>query len=44
VQAVEHQIYPEAAGLVGSGRVVFKDGKSWVDDEVAEEPFVRSYD
>jgi phosphoribosylglycinamide formyltransferase-1 len=42
VQAVEHQIYPEAAGLVGSGRVVFKDGKSWVDDEVAEEPFVRS--
>ena len=44
VQAIEHQIYPEAAGLVGSGRVVFKDGKSWVDDEVAEEPFVRSYD
>jgi phosphoribosylglycinamide formyltransferase-1 len=43
VQAIEHQIYPEAAGLVGSGRVVFKDGKSWVDDEVAEEPFVRSY-
>jgi len=24
--------------------VVFKDGKSWVDDEVAEEPFVRTYD
>jgi len=44
VQAIEHQIYPEAAGLVGSGRVVFKDGKSWVDDEVAEEPFVRTYD
>jgi phosphoribosylglycinamide formyltransferase-1 len=44
VQAIEHQIYPEAAGLVGSGRVVFKDGKSWVDDEVAEEPFVRPYD
>ena len=44
VQAIEHQIYPEAAGLVGSGRVIFKDGKSWVDGEVAEEPFVRSYD
>ena len=43
VQAIEHQIYPEAAGLVGSGRVVFKNRKSWVDDEVAEEPFVRSY-
>ena len=44
VQAIEHQIYPEAAGLVGSGRVVFKSGKSWVDDEVAEEPFIRSYE
>ena len=44
VQAIEHNIYPEAADLVGSGRVLFKDGKSWVDGEVAEEPFVRSYD
>ena len=44
VQGVEHQIYPEAAGLVGSGRVLFKDGKSWVDGEIAEEPFVRSYE
>lgn len=44
VQAVEHRIYPEAAGLVGSGKVLFKDGKAWVDGEVAEEPFVRSYE
>ncbi len=44
VQTIEHKIYPEAAGLVGSGRVLFKDGNSWVDGEVAEEPFVRSYD
>jgi len=43
VQAIEHQIYPEAAGLVGSGRVIFKDGKSWVDGDIAEEPLVRSY-
>ncbi len=43
VQAIEHRIYPEAAGLVGSGRVVFKDGKSWVDGKIAEEPFVQSY-
>lgn len=43
VQAIEHRIYPEAAGLVGSGRVVFKDGKSWVDGRIAEEPFVQSY-
>ena len=44
VQAIEHQIYPEAAGLVGSGRVRFKDGKSWVDGKGAEEPFIRSYE
>jgi phosphoribosylglycinamide formyltransferase-1 len=44
VQAVEHQIYPEAAGLVGSGRVVFRDGKAWIDGAIAPEPLVRSYD
>jgi phosphoribosylglycinamide formyltransferase-1 len=44
VQAIEHQIYPEAAGLVGSGRVVFRDGRSWVDGEVAEKPLLRSYE
>jgi phosphoribosylglycinamide formyltransferase-1 len=44
VQAIEHKIYPEAAGLVGSGRVLFKDGQSWVDGEVADQPLVRSYE
>ena len=44
VQAVEHQIYPEAAGLVGSGRVQFRDGKAWIDGAVADEPIVRTYD
>jgi len=44
VQAIEHRIYPEAAGLVGSGRVVFEDGMSWVDGEIAEEPFVQAYE
>ena len=44
VQAIEHMIYPEAAGLVGSGRVVFKDGQSLVDGEITEEPFVQSYE
>jgi phosphoribosylglycinamide formyltransferase-1 len=44
VQAIEHKIYPEAAGLVGSGRVKFHDGKSYVDGEVAGEPFVYSYE
>lgn len=44
VQAIEHQIYPEAAGLVGSNRVTFKDGKAWLDGKEAREPIVRSYE
>ncbi len=44
VQSVEHQIYPEAAGLVGSGRVQFRDGQTWIDGKVADEPIVRTYD
>jgi phosphoribosylglycinamide formyltransferase-1 len=43
VQAIEHQIYPEAADLVGSGRVNFRDGQAWIDGEVADEPIVRSF-
>lgn len=43
VQAVEHQIYPEAAGWVGGGKVTFKDGQSWVDGKLAEEPVVQTY-
>ena len=44
VQAIEHRIYPEAAGLVGSGRVAFRDGKTWLDGRIADEPIVRTYD
>lgn len=44
VQVIEHKIYPEAAGLVGSGRVVFEDGRSLVDGEITDEPFVQSYE
>lgn len=36
VQAVEHQIYPEAAGLVGSGKVQY--------DNATDEPIVRTFD
>ncbi len=43
VQAVEHQIYPEAAGLVGSGRAVFRDGQALLDGEPTTEPVVRSF-
>lgn len=44
VQAVEHQIYPEAADLVGSGRVLYRGGQAWIDGKVADEPIVRTYD
>ena len=43
VQAVGHQIYPEAAGLVGSGRVVFCDGQALLDGKPTTEPMVRSF-
>ena len=43
VQAVEHQIYPQAAEWVGSGKVKFRDGKSWVDGHLAAEPVVQTY-
>ena len=44
VQAVEHQIYPEAAGLVGSGRVRFEHGQAVIDGEVAAEPIVKTFE
>ena len=43
VQAVEHLIYPQAASLVGSGKIRFRDGHSWVDGNKAEEPVVQTY-
>lgn len=44
VQAIEHQIYPEAAGLVGSGRVSFSNGSAIIDGKVATEPVLKSFD
>lgn len=43
VQAVEHQIYPRAAGWVGSGKVKFQDGDCWVDGRPADEPVVQTF-
>ena len=43
VQAVEHRIYPEASGLVGAGRVVYRDGEAFIDGEVAAEPLSRRF-
>ena len=43
VQAIEHQIYPEAAGLVGAGRVRFESGEALIDGQVAAEPIMRTF-
>lgn len=43
VQVVEHKIYPQAASWVGSGKVKFRTGQSWVDDECAKEPVIQTY-
>jgi phosphoribosylglycinamide formyltransferase-1 len=44
VQVVEHQIYPQSAAMVGEGRVRFRDGKTWIDGRIAEQPIVQTYD
>lgn len=44
VQAIEHQIYPEAAGWVGEGRVEYQNGKTWIDGASADEPIMQTYD
>ena len=43
VQAVEHKIYPLAAGWVGSGKVKFKNGQCWIDGKPSDEPAVLTY-
>jgi len=44
VQAVEHQIYPMAAGWVGSGKAEYRDGETWIDGRPAAEPVVMTFD
>lgn len=44
VQAVEHQIYPEAASWFAAGRLVYKDGAAWLDDELLTEPVVMDFE
>lgn len=38
VLKIEHQIYPEAASLLAAGRLEFRDGAAWLDDEKLEKP------
>lgn len=43
VQAVEHQIYPEAADWVGSGRVELRNGQIWMDSKLVDEPVRKTF-
>ena len=43
VQAVEHQIYPQAAQWFGEGRLEFRDGATWLDGEILSEPVVTDF-
>jgi phosphoribosylglycinamide formyltransferase-1 len=43
VQALEHQIYPQAADWFGQGRLESRDGAAWLDGERLNEPVVRDF-
>ena len=43
VQAVEHQIYPEAANWFGQGRLAFRADAAWLDGKQLEEPVVSNF-
>ena len=44
VQAVEHQIYPEAAGWFADGRLEYRDGAAWLDGAQLTEPEILDFD
>jgi phosphoribosylglycinamide formyltransferase-1 len=44
VQALEHQIYPEAAALIANGKLEFRDGYAWLDGEKLVRPIMRGFD
>jgi len=43
VQAVEHQIYPQAADWFGQGRLELRDGAAWLDGARLDEPVIRDF-
>ena len=43
VQAVEHQIYPQAAQLFATGRITYKNGDAWMDGQILDSPVVIDY-
>jgi phosphoribosylglycinamide formyltransferase-1 len=43
VQAIEHRIYPEAAGMFASGRLEYRNGAVWLDGEPLQQPLMRDF-
>lgn len=43
VQALEHQIYPQAAHWFSQGRLESRDGAAWLDGRRLDEPVVRDF-
>lgn len=44
IQAVEHQIYPQAAGWFAEGRLRLSDAVAWLDDKPLVEPVCLDFD
>lgn len=44
VQAVEHQIYPQAAEWFATNRLMFKDDAAWLDGKKLDEPVVIDFE
>lgn len=43
IQAIEHQIYPEAANWFAQGRLAMRDGRAWLDGKPLEEPVLSDF-
>lgn len=44
VQSIEHRIYPEAAQWFAHGKIQYRNGQTYLDDELLREPVVIDYD
>lgn len=43
VQATEHIIYPKAIGWIADGRLVWRDGRPWLNGRPLDEPVVEDF-
>jgi phosphoribosylglycinamide formyltransferase 1 len=44
VQATEHIIYPRVIGWLADGRLAWRDGRPWLDDQPLDAPLVEDFD